>query len=155
MLTAQLGKNLKSDQLLRLNAMWRPVGEYPKSLKEFAVINQNDVFAMPSLEDLKTRRVIVTTCISAGAVVGLGMGKNYFTHIFIDEAGQGSEPEIMVPIAGLASAKTVIVLAGDNKQLGPTIFAKLANKLGLGKSYLSRLMDLPLYELTPETRGRK
>jgi superfamily I DNA and/or RNA helicase len=44
----------------------------------------------------------------------------FFTHIFIDEAAQASEPEILIPLSGLWQQKNChVILSGDPKQLGP------------------------------------
>ena len=60
----------------------------------------------------------------------MGIGDSHFSHVFIDEAGQGMEPECFVPIAGLlkttGSQIGQLVLAGDPKQLGPIIRSPLA-----------------------------
>lgn len=63
------------------------------------------------------------------------LNANYFSHIIIDEAGQGTEPDILIPIS-IASKDgklySQVVLAGDPKQLGPTVISKLADII-LGK----------------------
>ncbi len=90
--------------------------------------------------------------------------------MFVDEAGQATEPESLIPLgllsessgqvrasrvcvealvsqtASLASGFVPqIVLAGDPKQLGPVVKSKLAALFGLGVSLLERLMGMPLY----------
>ncbi|KAG8990105.1 hypothetical protein FRB90_001909 [Tulasnella sp. 427] len=72
---------------------------------------------------------------------------NHFTHILVDEAGQASEPEVMIPIKLTAGPRTTVVLAGDPKQLGPVIRSSVAKHLGLERSYLERLMSMPMYEV--------
>jgi len=74
------------------------------------------------------------------------MERGYFSHIFIDEAGQACEPEAMVSIKTMADTKTNIILSGDPKQLGPIVRSTAALRLGLGVSYLDRLMALPMYD---------
>ena len=63
----------------------------------------------------------------------------FFSHVFVDEASQATEPESLIAMAGLlhangnkAAAKQV-VLAGDPQQLGPVLRSPYAKKLGLGK----------------------
>ena len=62
--------------------------------------------------------------------MSLGIPKSHFTHVFIDEAGQGMEPECLVPIAGLLGTDEnnlgQLVLAGDPKQLGPVLRSPFA-----------------------------
>lgn len=74
------------------------------------------------------------------------MPRGHFTHIFIDEAGQGTEPEIMMPIKTMAGADTNVILSGDMKQLGPVVRSAVAIELGLGQSYLDRLTSAPIYK---------
>lgn len=52
----------------------------------------------------------------------------------------------MIPVKMNAGPNTNIILAGDPKQLGPIVRSPIAEKLGLGVSWLDRLMSLPLYE---------
>ncbi|CAL5047824.1 unnamed protein product [Urochloa decumbens] len=65
----------------------------------------------------------------------------HFTHIFLDDAGQVSEPETMIPLSGLCARDTVVVLAGDPMQLGPVVYCKEAEKGGL-----QRLLDSKPYK---------
>jgi helicase MOV-10 len=57
----------------------------------------------------------------------------------------------MLPIKSIANSSTNIVLAGDNKQLGPIVHSWIAQSLGLKVSYLSRIMQRELYSLEPQT----
>ena len=75
------------------------------------------------------------------------MPRGHFTHIFIDEAGQATEPEAFVSIKTMADTKTNVVLSGDPKQLGPIIRSNIARELGLEKSFLERLMENDVYDL--------
>jgi helicase MOV-10 len=47
--------------------------------------------------------------------------------------------------------QTNIVLSGDPKQLGPIVRSKVALKLGLGTSYLDRIMSRDIYDVTRRT----
>ncbi|KAK0496609.1 P-loop containing nucleoside triphosphate hydrolase protein [Armillaria luteobubalina] len=134
--------------VFRMNSMSRKFSDLPKTLHKFALINDNQAFAMPTLESVLKHRVVVSTCISAGALHNLGVKSGHFAYIFIDEAGQGKEPEIMIPIKGLANKHTNVVLAGDLMQLGPIVHSRLARDLGLKESYLARLMQRPCYGLS-------
>jgi helicase MOV-10 len=65
--------------------------------------------------------------------------QDFFTHVFMDEVSQATEPEALIALAGLmhindntASGKQV-VLAGDPQQLGPILRSPYAIKLGLGR----------------------
>ncbi|KAL3125935.1 hypothetical protein niasHT_009464 [Heterodera trifolii] len=48
---------------------------------------------------------------------------DFFSHIFIDEAGQSIEPETLIPITRFATRNTRVVLCGDHQQLGPVVKA--------------------------------
>lgn len=65
----------------------------------------------------------------------MGIGESHFTHLFIDEAGQGMEPECFVAVAGLlgsgGSSRIQLVLAGDPKQLGPVLRSPLAVRVSI------------------------
>ncbi len=61
------------------------------------------VFEQPDTSKLEGFRVIVTTCISAGHLIGI----KPFTHVFIDESGQAMESECITPLAGVISPNTV------------------------------------------------
>ncbi|KAF9486245.1 RNA helicase [Pholiota conissans] len=139
--------DLGKSQVFRLNSLSRKIEEMPKILREYSSINSNLVFSMPQVEPLSKFRVVVSTCLSAGVPTGLGLKRGHFTHIFIDEAGQGKEPELMVAIKNNADKKTNLILAGDNQQLGPVINSPLASILGLKLSYLARIMQREIYNL--------
>jgi len=60
----------------------------------------------------------------------LGIRPGAFSHIFIDESCQAMEPETLVPLS-LAGEFTQVVLCGDPRQLGASLFSPFAVKLGL------------------------
>ena len=72
----------------------------------------------------------------------------HFTHLFIDEAAQATEPQTLVPLSVVVdgdddtSIKAEIALAGDPRQLCPDIYSSWASK-SLQKSLLERLLQLP------------
>lgn len=145
-LIAQKLINLGPLQVFRMNSMSRKFKDLPKTLDKFSLYNDNKIFSIPTLEELRKFRVIVCTCISAGIASGLGLKRGHFSHIFIDEAGQGTEPQVMVAIKTMASNFTNVILAGDNQQLGPIVHSRLAQDLGLKLSYLARIMDRDIYD---------
>nr|ALD16257.1 Moloney leukemia virus 10-like 1-like protein [Macrostomum lignano] len=92
-------------------------------------------------------RVLVATCVTTGWLHGLRLRRGHFTHALIDEAGQATEPELLLPIS-LASEQ--VVLAGDPMQLGPVVQSPWAQKFGLGESLLHRLLESsPAYARCP------
>ncbi|KAL5498587.1 hypothetical protein ACEPAH_1941 [Sanghuangporus vaninii] len=114
--------------------------------------NTYNIFESPPREELEAFRVIVSTCCSGGVPYGVGFEPGHFTHIFIDEAAQATEPEVMIPIRTMLGPKTNVILSGDVKQLGPIIRSPIAREFGLGVSYLERLMSTPVYD---ENRAKR
>lgn len=143
---------LNPSQLFRCNAVHRDLLGLPEDLVPYT-FRRNDLFTLPPIAVLRTYKVIVTTCGNASFAYNIGMPEGHFTHIFIDEAGQGSEPEVLTAIKTVATVGTHVVLSGDPKQLGPVIRSSVARELGLGKSYLERLMEMPVYD-SQTGRGR-
>ena len=117
----------------------------PDDLRPYTFAQADGHFSVPPMAVLKKHKVIVSTCVSAAFCSGVGMPRGHFSHIFIDEAGQATEPEAFVSIKMMADSKTNIILSGDPKQLGPVIRSGIAKELGLDKSYLERLMDRDAY----------
>ncbi|KAJ7096052.1 RNA helicase [Mycena epipterygia] len=142
--------SLGTTQLFRLNALSRKYTDVPKDLIKFCAANDNQTFVLPVAEALRKYRVVVSTCLSGGVPANLGVKRGHFSHIFVDEAGQATEPEVMLPIKSSADKFTNVVLAGDNKQLGPIVNSWIACSLGLKVSYLARLMQREIYSLDPE-----
>lgn len=140
-------KDIGKSQLFRMNAPSRPQAALPKILEEFSRKNEHGTFCIPPVNQLKHFRVVVSTCISSSVPHSIGVPRGHFTHIFLDEAGQASEPEAMIAIKTLADDQTNVVLSGDPKQLGPIIRSDLAVSLKLGVSYLDRLCERDIYDL--------
>ncbi|XP_061496210.1 RNA helicase Mov10l1 isoform X2 [Rhineura floridana] len=91
-------------------------------------------------------RIIIVTCSSAGMFYQIGIRLGHFTHVFVDEAGQASEPECLIPLGLISEMNGQIVLSGDPMQLGPVIKSRLASVYGLNISLLERLMCRSLYQ---------
>ncbi|KAI0634732.1 P-loop containing nucleoside triphosphate hydrolase protein [Trametes polyzona] len=149
-LLAQRLSALDTSQLFRCNAVFRARASLPEDLVSYSFFRDNH-FALPPVETLKSYKVIVTTCGNASFAYNVGIPNGHFSHIFIDEAGQGSEPEVLTAVKTIVAPGTHVILSGDPKQLGPVIRSSIARELNLGKSYLERLMEMPLYD---EETGR-
>jgi helicase MOV-10 len=78
-------------------------------------------------------------------IFGVGVVRGYFSHIFVDEAGQALEPESLVPILGMIGKSTNVILSGDPKQLGPIVRSPHAKGFGMWQSLLERLMSCESY----------
>jgi helicase MOV-10 len=135
---------VKENQIFRLNASSRSYEDVHPDHIRFCYFDES-IFKCPPLRALVQYRIIISTYMSSSLLYAEGVSSGHFSHIFLDESGQASEPESMVPIANFCSRETVIVLAGDPQQLGPVIYSKDAKAFGLGKSYLERLFECEPY----------
>ncbi|KAF8795213.1 putative helicase with zinc finger domain like protein [Argiope bruennichi] len=129
---------------LRIYYRHRWVATVHPTVQQYCLINYNGnerTFVMPTIKDVKSRKVIVTTLSTARYLVQLGLEKGFFTHILIDEAAQAMECEAIMPLS-LANENTRIVLAGDHMQLSPEVYSTFAQQRNLHTSLLERLYDL-------------
>lgn len=134
----------KENEIFRLNATSRLYEDVQPDCIQFCYF-QDSIFLCPPLKALMCYRVIISTYMSSSLLYAEGITCGYFSHVFLDEAGQVSEPETMVPMSNFCQRETVVVLAGDPKQLGPVVYSRDAMTYGLGKSYLERLFECDYY----------
>ncbi|XP_076933925.1 putative RNA helicase SDE3 isoform X1 [Bidens hawaiensis] len=138
---------IRKQDILRLNAPARSIDDIKSEFLEFCSFDEDTTaFNCPMYEHLIKYRIIVSTYASAALIYAEAIKKGHFTHIFLDEAAQASEPETMIPISHFYRRDTVVVLAGDPVQLGPVIFSKDAEGYGLGKSFMERLCESKFYK---------
>ena len=92
---------------------------------------KDDMFLLPSRDDVVEHRVVVTTLSTSQVLLDLDVLHGFFTHILIDEAAQALEPEALTALK-FAGTNTKVVFTGDHMQvLGNTVIH--ADKdLGLG-----------------------
>ncbi|CAK6950909.1 RNA helicase Mov10l1 [Scomber scombrus] len=129
---------LHAASLARVNASCRQEEFIPEVLRPYSRAGED-------IRHASFHRIVVSTCSSAGMFYNLGLQVGHFTHLFLDEAGQATEPESRIPISLVSERDGQIVLAGDPCQLGPVVKSKIATAFGLGVSLLERLMANPLY----------
>ncbi|XP_039261183.2 putative helicase MOV-10 [Styela clava] len=152
-LTKLLLENVRHDAIFRMHAASRAWKDVPHEIRHVSNYKDRE-FYFPPKRDLSNYEIIVCTLITAGRLVSAKFPDDHFTHIFVDEAGQATEPECMVALAGNLAQGGQVVLAGDPKQLGPVIMSAAAREYGLGISYLERLMETELlYQKDPETQS--
>jgi helicase MOV-10 len=96
----------------------------------------------------------IMSVLSGGHPLGMTFGQvtvddgPFFTHLFIDEAAQATEPEILCPIScvfdpHLGGRKVEISLIGDPRQLSPRVYASdVADSLG--RSIVERILRRPV-----------
>jgi helicase MOV-10 len=92
---------LSTDKLFRFYAPSRHKTSVPDELRLYSHWREgaegaHGTFSLPPLARIKQFQVIVTTCVSATFPYGIGMPRGHFSHIFVDEAGQATEPEVMI-----------------------------------------------------------
>ncbi|XP_017761861.1 PREDICTED: probable RNA helicase armi [Eufriesea mexicana] len=98
---------------------------------------------------LGRHRITIGTCIAVGILNNMGLPRGHFSHVLVDEAGQATEPEIMIPLNFIHSDYGQVVLAGDPLQLGPVVQSGIAKNFGLNESFLSRLLRQFPYQRDP------
>uniref|UniRef100_A0A8C3NJH1 RNA helicase n=1 Tax=Geospiza parvula TaxID=87175 RepID=A0A8C3NJH1_GEOPR len=129
---------LKPGTMVRVNAAFRSAEQIDDVVKPYCKDGDDIQKALWS-------RIVITTCSSAGLFYQTDTRLGHFTHVILDEAGQASEPESLIPIGLISEADGQIILVGDPKQLGPVIKSKLAQSFGLSMSLLERLSLRELY----------
>ncbi|XP_068045895.1 RNA helicase Mov10l1 isoform X3 [Anomalospiza imberbis] len=129
---------LKPGTMVRVNAAFRSAEQIDDMVKPYCKDGDDIQKALWS-------RIVITTCSSAGLFYQTDTRLGHFTHVILDEAGQASEPESLIPIGLISEADGQIILVGDPKQLGPVIKSKLAESFGLSMSLLERLSSRELY----------
>lgn len=53
---------------------------------------------MINKRDILKLRIVISTEGTAGLLYMMGLKSGTFSHVFIDEAGQTTEPEILIPL---------------------------------------------------------
>ncbi|KAF5322682.1 hypothetical protein D9619_001136 [Psilocybe cf. subviscida] len=147
LITSRLRNTLQPEHLFRFYAASRFKNQVPDELLPYTYSPDDQHFSIPGMFRLRRYRVVVATCVSGSFAFNIGLERGHFTHIFIDEAGQATEPETFVSIKTLADSNTNIILSGDPKQLGPIIRSPIARDLGLETSYIERLMSTDTYDI--------
>lgn len=146
LITIRLTPHLQKAQLFRAYAPSRNKDDIPTPVLPYTYRTPQGIFSVPSKQDMLRYRVIVTTCVSASILPGIGMPRGHFSHVFVDEAGQATEPEVMIGIKSMSDGNTNVILSGDPKQLGPIIRSNAARTLGLETSFIERLMNREVYD---------
>ena len=66
----------------------------------------------------------------AGRLYNLGLPRNHFSRVIVDEAGQASEPETLAAFAYNLKSSGSLILAGDPQQLGNALIKVLPSDTG-------------------------
>ena len=118
------------EEFRRLLRLRKDVRLAPKQDAEFKRLRK-----APYLHALSQVQVVACTCSAAGDSF---VGRLRYRALLVDEAGQASEPELLVPLVNGAER---VVLVGDPKQLPPAIQSEPAKQAGLGVSSFQRLQQ--------------
>ena len=123
----------------------------------------------PNTAAARHARVVVTSCASAGVLADAfddwirdaspaeradetasnasTRDWSRFTHVFVDEAGQATTPETLVPMRLTGERTRAVVLAGDPRQLGPVVHSSAA---AAGDGDAGRGLTASLLEIAAE-----
>jgi hypothetical protein len=88
-------------------------------------------------ELVSTANVIFSTLTSTGATY-VKKGITNIGSVVIDEAAAATEPQLYIPLVNMKPKRLMII--GDPNQLPATVMSKIAERYGLNKSLLERLM---------------
>ncbi|KAI0980155.1 hypothetical protein GJ496_009287 [Pomphorhynchus laevis] len=147
----------------RLYAHSRSWDHVPDEIKPFALMlsgsgsTEGDVLVNDC--DL-ARRILITTFVCSSQL-RLSNGRQLvFSHVFLDECAQASEPEALIPIiysqnyGKMGDSSGVVALAGDPFQLGPVLISAEAQRLGLNISLLERLFSCKYCNIADTRKSR-
>ncbi|XP_039484081.1 putative helicase mov-10-B.2 [Drosophila santomea] len=148
---ARQGLPKKDHQLIRVYSL----SIYHKGLQSVpALLLKNSNCSKRTYKHLGVSHILeygitVATLCTVGRLVTDNLGKhNFFTHIFIDEAGAATEPETLIGIMGIKqTADCHVILSGDHKQLCAVIKSNRAASLGLSQSLMERLLRSDCYKV--------
>eukprot|EP00756_Hemistasia_phaeocysticola_P060776 Hpha_TRINITY_DN4315_c0_g1::TRINITY_DN4315_c0_g1_i1::g.50293::m.50293/K18422/MOV10; helicase MOV-10 len=95
-----------------------------------------------SKEFVESKQIVVTTIATVGLLWILGVDQDHFEHVIIDEAGQATESETLVPLQFASRRRgTHVTLAGDHKQLGAVLRSLVVVGYDYQRSLLERLLS--------------
>lgn len=147
-----LKNSIPENSLYRMYSSSRNIDDVNDIIKPFSNMTDTQSIYL-SREVFATKKIVISTLSTSIRLYNYRLLENHFSYLFIDEAGQATELETLIPLLLICSKDTEnaskyygqIVIAGDPKQLGPMIRSKLAESL-LSKSMLERLMGWGPYK---------
>jgi superfamily I DNA and/or RNA helicase len=170
--------HFKPGEMYRINTLARSFAEVPLNLMVYCH-TMDSYFAFPSWDNLMSAKVVVTDCMGAFELIqarctnrdlekvqeyyykafGITVKQWHWTHLFVDEAAQASEPETLIPMMVVAPGVNAeipmpkVVFAGDSNQLGPAVMSPIARENGLDVSLFERLSQREIYSQHPLSRA--
>ena len=124
------GRGISRDRMREM-AGWVSVERRIRELRDEASEREDRIIN----EIISGAQIICSTCSGAGSEF---LEKEEFDLAVIDEATQATEPSALIPLVKARRA----VLAGDHRQLPPTVVSREAEKGGLGLSLFERMIGL-------------
>ncbi|XP_043472693.1 putative helicase mov-10-B.1 [Leptopilina heterotoma] len=135
-----LNCGISPDLIYRMTSKSVEREDIPEDVKDCINLKNGKIEYLHS-DDMQHKKVIISTLISAARFLRLQHFTHFFNYIFIDEAGQATQPETFIPFAiSMRHIRCKIVMSGDPKQLGPVVMTKYGSHL-LGISMLEHLME--------------
>ncbi|XP_014250678.1 probable RNA helicase armi [Cimex lectularius] len=123
----------------------------------FEEIPNKEPVPIVTRNNIGVHKVTLGTMQCIGTLSAIGFPGGYFTHVIVDEAGQATEPETLIPLSFLDKENAQFILAGDPNQLGPVVMSRLSRMFGFKDSFLARLSRMKPYskdiEKHPDTLG--
>lgn len=119
---------------------------HPNPMDALKEVNNNGIRVDLELPELCGFKVVMVTCGSVGRFLDMKLSTTHFTHLLLDEAGQCHETEALMAIAHLAGPDSQLILAGDDKQLGPVVQRPELKRAGFEVSLFERLMRIKFYD---------
>ncbi|XP_012934940.1 helicase with zinc finger domain 2 isoform X2 [Aplysia californica] len=126
-------------RMLRLMAEERRKETVPEVVIDFCCLSREGRFVIPARDLITQCQLVLVTVENSMQLTRLQL-YDFFSHIFIDEAGQTLECETLMPLT-LASTKTCVVMTGDHNQIGPIVYSQEARKQKFDVSILVRLYN--------------
>lgn len=124
---------------IRSDVIPKDIEEYSKTIDKL-MDEEKETNFFRGLELVKRYRVVVGTFAAVSKLLESSSLRNYFTHSIIDEAGQCTETDVLVPMV-LVGKIGQTIMAGDPMQMTPLVINRHANARGLAASMLGRLIQ--------------
>lgn len=109
------------------------------------IVTESGLKLKCQMKFLGRHRVTISTCSTLGNFLQMNFPKGHFTHVLIDESGQCTEPDVIIPITQVSKYRGQVILAGDPQQLQAIVTNLYAANSGLSLSLLERILNRSPY----------
>ncbi|XP_015121049.1 putative helicase mov-10-B.1 [Diachasma alloeum] len=143
--------------LYRLYSASRNIDDVHESIKSASNLASDEAIFLPK-DVFVTKKIVIVTLATAIRVYNYSLKEDHFGYLFIDEAGQATEPQTLIPLLTMCGyhvemngkPRGQVVIAGDPQQLGPSCQSRLSAPI-LSVSMLERLMSWGPYQRSEAT----